>query len=277
MEKGDFWFKFEWRVWRTDPALRKLSPVSRSRWMDILCDMAEARTYFVKGTPEDLANSLGITVEEFEIFVADLKRTDTGDVRRSNGNVTLVSRRRKREFKSLESTRLRVARHRDKHDSNGSVTPVKRDRVRNKSKSKNKRSSILSSAETLNSEVNFVEPPQEKPAAPTKRKTGTRLPEPFNLTKPMREWSDAETPTVDVIAETKKFVDHFRQKTGKDASSLDWVARWRNWMRNARDGYGARKNGTGSKNGNGNSRKSDREILEASAEQFRREYGEGSA
>jgi hypothetical protein len=229
MEKGDFWIKFQWRVWRTDPALRKLSRESRSLWLDVLCDMCEARTYFVKGTSEDLANSLGISAPEFEKFVADLKRTCTGDVRLRNGIVTIVSRRFQREYKERESTRLRVAKLRGHDAGNGDVTPVKRDRVRYKSKSKSKKKSAVDprvDARTAKTDAS------QKPAPPTNR--GTRIPEPFFLTKTMREYAEVKRPDVDSKLETEKFVNHFRAATGRTATKLDWLATWRNWILNAK-------------------------------------------
>jgi hypothetical protein len=43
-----------------------------------------------------------------------------------------------------------------------------------------------------------------------------------------------ERPDVDLRAEHRKFVDHFKAKAGKDGVKLDWDATWRNWIRNAR-------------------------------------------
>lgn len=44
----------------------------------------------------------------------------------------------------------------------------------------------------------------------------------------------AERPDVDLKAEHLKFVDFWCSKAGKDATKLDWVRTWRNWIRNAR-------------------------------------------
>ena len=35
--------------------------------------------------------------------------------------------------------------------------------------------------------------------------------------------------------ETDKFINYWRAKSGKDATKLDWVATWRNWMLNAEE------------------------------------------
>lgn len=59
----------------------------------------------------------------------------------------------------------------------------------------------------------------------------TRIPEPFIVTPEMRQWAVKEVPGVDVDKATRKFVDYWRAKSGKDAVKRDWVATWRNWLR----------------------------------------------
>jgi hypothetical protein len=62
----------------------------------------------------------------------------------------------------------------------------------------------------------------------------SRIPEPFRVTAEMREWARREVPLVEVDKATRTFVDYWRAKSGKDATKVDWVATWRNWLR--RDG-----------------------------------------
>lgn len=69
------------------------------------------------------------------------------------------------------------------------------------------------------------------------RKRGTRLPLPFEVTPDMDDWAARECPGVNVDLETKKFVDYWRAKTGKDATKLDWPATWKNWIRRAAEGF----------------------------------------
>lgn len=63
------------------------------------------------------------------------------------------------------------------------------------------------------------------------RKRGTRLPDPFLVTRDMRQWAATEVPAVDVDRATRMFVDHFRAATGRTAAKQDWTAAWRNWLR----------------------------------------------
>lgn len=69
-------------------------------------------------------------------------------------------------------------------------------------------------------------PRADKPAP----KRGTRLPEDFGITDPMRQWASEKTPGVDLFGELEQFVDYHR---GKGTTAKDWEATWRTWMRNA--------------------------------------------
>lgn len=66
------------------------------------------------------------------------------------------------------------------------------------------------------------------------RKRGTRLTPDFQPDQSTITLIRAERPDIDLDAETRKFVDYWTAKPGRDATKLDWNATWRNWMRNAR-------------------------------------------
>lgn len=63
---------------------------------------------------------------------------------------------------------------------------------------------------------------------------GTRLPSDWTLPAEWRAWARAEYPTVDVDLEAAKFADYWHARTGAGATKADWLATWRNWVRNAR-------------------------------------------
>jgi len=67
------------------------------------------------------------------------------------------------------------------------------------------------------------------------RKRAKRIPEDFAITETMRAWGRENTPTVDGPQETVKFINYWQAKAGRDATKLDWVATWRNWMLNAKE------------------------------------------
>lgn len=66
---------------------------------------------------------------------------------------------------------------------------------------------------------------------------GTRIPDDFTVSDAMADWAQQNVPEVDRHRETEKFVNHWRAKTGRDATKLDWKATWRNWMLRAAE-YG---------------------------------------
>lgn len=59
----------------------------------------------------------------------------------------------------------------------------------------------------------------------------------------MVAWARDRVPNVDGRVETEKFINYWQAKTGKDATKLDWVATWRNWMLTAGERTPARSNG----------------------------------
>jgi hypothetical protein len=76
--------------------------------------------------------------------------------------------------------------------------------------------------------------PPGPPGPPTATPRGRRLPADWVLPKSWGEWAIAEFPqwTPDKVRrEASTFRDHWKAKTGKDATKLDWEATWRNWCR----------------------------------------------
>lgn len=82
-----------------------------------------------------------------------------------------------------------------------------------------------------------IKNPQEPPES--ERKRAHPLPDTFKLTSPMQAWGSEKFPTVNLQQETEKFADHARAKNRK---LTDWVAGWRNWIRQAHDYQQARGN-----------------------------------
>jgi hypothetical protein len=72
------------------------------------------------------------------------------------------------------------------------------------------------------------------------RKRATRIATDFEVTDPMRQWASQKMPGIDLAIETEKFINFWTAKSGKDATKLDWVATWRNWILNARPPQGQR-------------------------------------
>jgi uncharacterized protein YdaU (DUF1376 family) len=60
---------------------------------------------------------------------------------------------------------------------------------------------------------------------------GTRLGDDFCLTPEMREWARIHTPSVHLESALAEFIDYWRGVPGSRGCKSDWVATWRNRMR----------------------------------------------
>jgi hypothetical protein len=73
------------------------------------------------------------------------------------------------------------------------------------------------------------------PPPPEKSKKATRIPIPFEVTADMRAWAAEKAPGVDLDSATEEFVDYWRGVSGQRGTKLDWVATWRNRMRDKQE------------------------------------------
>lgn len=65
-------------------------------------------------------------------------------------------------------------------------------------------------------------------------KRGTRLQHPFVLTNDMIKWAVEKYPLVDFHLQTEAFIDYWTSQPGQKGVKSDWIATWRNWIRNSR-------------------------------------------
>lgn len=72
---------------------------------------------------------------------------------------------------------------------------------------------------------------KEQRAKPRADTRGVRLPDDFCLNSEMREWAAANTPSVNVEAVLAEFRDYWLALPGQKGKKLDWLATWRNRMR----------------------------------------------
>lgn len=124
----NWWFKFDFKVWRTDSELRECSLETKGFWVEVLCVMHEKDTYQLTGSYERLSRLLGCSTNEVARCVVELQSTKTADVTIGHGDVTIKSRRLERELKAKEGSKLR----KQKERGHGDVTPKSHDRVKSK-------------------------------------------------------------------------------------------------------------------------------------------------
>jgi hypothetical protein len=89
--------------------------------MDALNTMMLSDSYEVVGTEEDLCSLLACLPIEFRMAISQLKLREVAEIAEQNGNITLTSRKRKREWKIKEERRKAgrlsgVARTKHEHD-----------------------------------------------------------------------------------------------------------------------------------------------------------------
>ena len=84
-----------------------------------------------------------------------------------------------------------------------------------------------------------LHPPTSILQPPIERKRSRTIPDDFVLTEEMRQWCIDGKVVSDPEQEFAKFCDYWR---GNGKTKLDWVATWRNWMRNA-DTYASQRGG----------------------------------
>lgn len=116
---ANFWFKFEWDVWRGDRQLRRCSKETRGFWIDSIAEMEAQETYYLEGTPLELCRDLNSTFDEFERSIAELDRTGAATIEKNQTVVKILSRRLLRKINLTEYNRLKQQERRQRLVSNG--------------------------------------------------------------------------------------------------------------------------------------------------------------
>ena len=119
------YFPFYPGDWLSDPCLRRCSFEGRGFWVELLSLMwTSVERGVLCGTISELSRMCGLSQSEFERIISELEATNTADVTRSNGKITVVSRRMVRDEKGRDNNAYRQAKYRRKNKSNGRITDV---------------------------------------------------------------------------------------------------------------------------------------------------------
>lgn len=123
------YFPFYPGDWFKDSNLAMCSLSTRGVWIEILAAIHDKNMGGkITGSLKQLSRICRCTEQEIECAINELKDTKTANVTVCNGNVTVMSRRLKREMEERESTRIRVQKHRDRKKSdecNADVTSTR--------------------------------------------------------------------------------------------------------------------------------------------------------
>jgi hypothetical protein len=74
----------------------------------------------------------------------------------------------------------------------------------------------------------------KSPSLRSGEQSATRLPKPFTLPDDYRAFCRTARPELDPEQVAAKFADHWHSKPGTAGKKLDWLATWRNWVREER-------------------------------------------
>ena len=72
---------------------------------------------------------------------------------------------------------------------------------------------------------------REKDAPPKGSAKATRIPENWELSAELQEWTFLENPRIDIKRVLDSFTDYWRSVPAAKGRKLDWDATWRNWVR----------------------------------------------
>ena len=93
----EFWARWEYGLWRSDPAVAMLTPLSRGLWFEAINWMMQRSTFKISGTPEQLASACRCSVDSVHTLVKELQATEAAEVHQQNSSITLVCKKRQRE------------------------------------------------------------------------------------------------------------------------------------------------------------------------------------
>lgn len=122
----NWWFKFEYRVWQSDPDLSGCSLAARGLWLEILCYLYAQDEYKLTSSYERLGRMARCDGSEAAKLVVELKQNNVCDVTLGHGEVTVMSRRLCKLLKARKQATCRKRKER--------VTQKSQDRVISKSK-----------------------------------------------------------------------------------------------------------------------------------------------
>jgi hypothetical protein len=235
--------------------------------------MEESSECFIDGTPDEVANLLGCSIEVLRRCVGDLKRTGAAEIVATKDYVKILSRRLLKRLNLREYNRLKQAEHRRQINVNGVSNECQDDPSKDlefkslRTLEKEKKKEV--GADSPNGEI--AQPKRSRPldlrkehkAVKTVHEILARWPHKDLWDRIIRELGD--DPDIEFFRSSYEL---WRSVNGNPMNLEKWL------FDPARTGqmpqiYGA-NNGTSYQNGH---KRTNKDILAESAEQFRRKHG----
>ncbi len=105
--------KWYWKEWLSDPQLRQASPATRGIWADLLGYMWQDQVSKLVLSEVQFKRLAACSQAELEVFFQEAQALLFCDASRTvTGEITVASRRRQRQDKKRENSRLRSAKYR---------------------------------------------------------------------------------------------------------------------------------------------------------------------
>lgn len=227
-------FQFYPADWRNDAGLKLCTLGARGLWIEMICIMHAAEPYghlCAAGRPldaRDLSKLVGESERDVKKWLDELVHNNVC----SSEEGAIVSRRMVRD-ESLRERRAAGGEAGSEYGHLGAEHGKKGGRPRKDTGDKKPPfnpppSSSSSSSPSGNEEAKA----SLSPSAKSPR--GTALPKDWELPGDWRTWAEGARPDVDVLTVADSFRDYWVAKPGKDGRKADWLATWRNWVRNQR-------------------------------------------
>ena len=239
-------FQFYPEDWLANANLRRCTHEEKGIWIDVMCLLHDQAEYGVVRWPlKELAGAVGTTVRKLRNLIEKgvLKGADTGESteafiyvprsgRRDGDPVTLID-----EQKGPLWFSSRMVTDEYKRQVRGGELPSPKGGL----------GEVLDAAPKpapstrAPAQAPRAAPPSPSPTPLTSSSLrseevarASRLPADWQLPDSWREWATAERPDLDMQRAAAGFADYWHAKPGKDGRKTDWLATWRNWVRNER-------------------------------------------
>ena len=232
-------FQFYPADWRNDAGLKLCSLSARGLWIEMICIMHAAEPYghlCAAGRPldtRDLSKLVGESERDVKKWLDELVRNNVC----SSEEGAIISRRMVRD-ESLRERRAAGGEAGSEFGHLGAEHGKKGGRPRKETGDKKPPLNPPPSSSSSSSSSN-----NEDTAPSAKSPRGTALPKDWELPGDWRTWAEGARPDVDVLTVADSFRDYWVAKPGKDGRKADWLATWRNWVRNQRSGSAQRPQG----------------------------------
>ena len=215
-------FQFYPADWRKDPAHSACSLAARGLWIELMCIAHEGDNYghlSINGKPMTTQQVARMVGESPTTVVKLMTELEDANVFSRGEDGSIYSRR------MVKDERIRNVRaDAGRLGGNPNLLKQKDKQIKKQEVEQTAEQNITPSSSTsvISTSLRSVE------------MRASRLPADWSLPDEWRAWALTERPDLNPERTAASFADYWRGKAGKDGRKADWLATWRNWVRNER-------------------------------------------